>query len=125
MKTDNCRQVTTRRATSRRRNVNDIVQASWGQATSWFPSVESIAAEEVELIHTSALEILEELGIRCLVPEAQNYFAAAGAIVDRSSGLIKVGREIVEAGLFANGSQLSRADSLHHSDGRCSMNKGW
>jgi trimethylamine---corrinoid protein Co-methyltransferase len=99
MKTDNCRQVTTRRATSRRRNVNDIVQASWGQATNWFPSVDSIAAEEVELIHTSALEILEELGIRCLVPEAQNYFAAAGAIVDRSSGLIKVGREIVEAGL--------------------------
>jgi trimethylamine---corrinoid protein Co-methyltransferase len=88
-----------RRATSRRRNVNEVVQTSWGQVANWLPFIESVSPQEVELIHTSALEILEELGIRCSVQEAQDYFSAAGAIVDRSSGLIRVGREIVEAGL--------------------------
>jgi trimethylamine---corrinoid protein Co-methyltransferase len=93
------KQATNRRATARRRNVNEIVQTAWGQAANWFPFIESVSPQEVDLIHTSALAILEELGIRCPVQEAQDYFAAAGAIVDRSSGLIRVGREIVEAGL--------------------------
>jgi trimethylamine---corrinoid protein Co-methyltransferase len=93
------KQATKRRAMPRRRNVNELVQTSWGQAVNWFPDIESVTPQDVELIHTSALSILEELGIRCPVQEAQDYFAAAGAIVDRSSGIIRVGREIVEANL--------------------------
>jgi trimethylamine--corrinoid protein Co-methyltransferase len=91
--------ITGRRATPRRRNASDIVQTTWGQSLNWFPSVESIIAEEVELIHASALQILEEIGIRCPVKEAQDWFARAGAIVDPSSGSIRVGREIIEAAL--------------------------
>jgi trimethylamine--corrinoid protein Co-methyltransferase len=93
------KQATNRRATPRRRNVSQLIQASWGQAANWFPFVESVGPQDVELIHISAIEILEELGIRCSVKEAQDYFAAAGAIIDRSTGVIRVGREIVEAAL--------------------------
>jgi trimethylamine---corrinoid protein Co-methyltransferase len=100
------RQAANRRPMPRRRKVNEVVQTSWSQAANWFPYIESVSPQEVELIHASALRILEEFGIRCPVQEAQDCFAAAGAIVDRSSGLIRVGREIVEAGLSTVPSQF-------------------
>lgn len=55
------------------------------------------SGDEVARLHDTALRVLEELGIRVLLPEARDLFAAAGARVD--DDMVFVGRDIVEAAL--------------------------
>ncbi len=53
--------------------------------------------DEVQALHDTALRVIEELGIRILLPEAREIFAAAGARVD--GDMVYAGRDIVEAAL--------------------------
>ena len=55
--------------------------------------------DEVEAIHETALRVLEELGIKVLLPKARTIYERAGAIVDHSTQMVRIGREIVEAAL--------------------------
>jgi trimethylamine--corrinoid protein Co-methyltransferase len=55
--------------------------------------------DEVAAIHETALRVLEELGIKVLLPDARKIFREAGAIVDEDTLMVRVGRDIVEAGL--------------------------
>jgi trimethylamine--corrinoid protein Co-methyltransferase len=55
--------------------------------------------DRIEAIHETALRVLEELGIKVLLPEARALFRQAGARVDDSSQMVHIGREIVEAAL--------------------------
>lgn len=57
--------------------------------------------DEVAAIHETALRVLEELGIKVLLPEARRIYREAGAIVDEDTLMVRIGREIVEAGLTA------------------------
>ncbi len=50
-------------------------------------------------IHEMALRVLEELGIKMLLPEARRIFEAASAIVDDDSQMVRMGRDIVEQAL--------------------------
>lgn len=58
-----------------------------------------LSDDAVAAIHRMALSVLEELGMVVLLPEARVLFARGGAIVDDDSGLVRIGREIVEAAL--------------------------
>ncbi|HEY4164814.1 MAG TPA: trimethylamine methyltransferase family protein [Dongiaceae bacterium] len=51
--------------------------------------------DRIEAIHDTALRVLEELGIKVLLPEARERFAAAGALVDPETGIVRIGRDIV------------------------------
>jgi len=51
--------------------------------------------DQVQSIHETALRVLEELGLKVLLPEARQLFAAAGALVDEASGMVRIGRDIV------------------------------
>lgn len=53
--------------------------------------------DEVQAIHDTALRVIEELGIKVLLPEAQNLFAKAGARTDDE--MVFAGRDIIEAAL--------------------------
>ncbi|HID67008.1 MAG TPA: trimethylamine methyltransferase, partial [Roseibacterium sp.] len=53
--------------------------------------------DEVQAIHTTALKVIEELGIRILLPEARDIFARAGARVVED--MVFIGRDIVVAAL--------------------------
>ena len=53
--------------------------------------------DEVAAIHNTALRVLEELGMKILLPEAREIFAKAGARVEEE--MVFVGRDIVEAAL--------------------------
>jgi trimethylamine--corrinoid protein Co-methyltransferase len=53
----------------------------------------------VQAIHDSALRVLEELGLRILLPEARALFAQAGALVDDDTEMVRIGRDIVEEAL--------------------------
>ena len=55
--------------------------------------------DAVTAIHHNALRVLEELGIKMLLPEALRLFRANGAIVDADSQIVKIGRDIVEQAL--------------------------
>ena len=55
--------------------------------------------DRVAAIHDTALRVLEELGIKVLLPEARTLFAGAGALVDEDSQMVRLGRDIVTAAL--------------------------
>ena len=53
-------------------------------------------AEQLELVHEGALELLEEIGVELMAPAARAVFAAAGALVDHETGLTRIPRALVE-----------------------------
>ncbi len=62
-----------------------------------FQPVTAISTDEVEDIHNTALRVLEELGIKVLLPEAREIFKTAGAKVDETEEMVFINREIIEA----------------------------
>lgn len=52
-------------------------------------------------IHEMALRVLEELGIKMLLPEARAIFKTASAVVDDDSQMVRIGREIVDQALLS------------------------
>jgi len=65
--------------------------------------------DEVMAIHQTSLRVLEELGIKVLLPEARQLFKAAGAKVDDSTEMVFLGHDIVEATLAS----APRSFALH------------
>jgi trimethylamine--corrinoid protein Co-methyltransferase len=55
--------------------------------------------DAVANIHATALRLLEELGLKILHPEARDIFAKAGALVDPSEEMVKIGRDLVDEAL--------------------------
>ena len=50
-------------------------------------------------MHENALKVLETLGIKVLLPEARALYARAGALVDETTEIVRLGRDIVAATL--------------------------
>lgn len=88
-----------RAGAGRRRKISDIVQKPWTQLVNRLPPQPLISDDEVESICRAALDLLERIGVRCQVAEAQAILRRAGAAVDGNDGRIRLGREIVEAAL--------------------------
>ncbi|MDQ2067918.1 trimethylamine methyltransferase family protein [Xinfangfangia sp. CPCC 101601] len=64
-----------------------------------FVPQEAYSADEIAAIHEGALRVLEELGIRVLLDEARALYRAGGALVDETSQMVRIGREMVSAAL--------------------------
>ena len=62
-----------------------------------FQPQELFSPEDVARIHDTALKVLQELGIRILLPEARGLLASAGASVDEE--MVFIGRDIVAEAL--------------------------
>ncbi|MHB2166735.1 trimethylamine methyltransferase family protein [Alsobacter sp. R-9] len=62
----------------------------------WAP-LDILTVEQVERIVGGAWTVLEEHGMEIRSAEARAIFARHGAIVDEATGLVRIGREIVEA----------------------------
>ncbi len=58
-----------------------------------------LSDDAVAAIHDTALRVLEELGMKVLLPEARAIYRAAGALVDEDSQMVRIGREMVAAAL--------------------------
>lgn len=80
-------------ASAARRAVN------YRQLTNPFTPQVVFSEDRVAAIHDTALRVLEELGLKVLLPEARRLFAQAGAIVDDDSQMVRIGRDIVTAAL--------------------------
>ncbi|RMF38271.1 MAG: trimethylamine methyltransferase, partial [Alphaproteobacteria bacterium] len=81
-----------------------------------FPPAPVFSEDRVEAIHETALRVLEELGIRILLPDARRLFAHAGALVDEESGMVRIGREIVEAALVTAPRRIELSAGARHRD---------
>ncbi|MDH6232281.1 trimethylamine--corrinoid protein Co-methyltransferase [Mesorhizobium soli] len=55
--------------------------------------------DQVAAIHDTALRVLEELGIKVLLPEARELYRQAGALVDEDTQMVRIGREITTTAL--------------------------
>jgi trimethylamine---corrinoid protein Co-methyltransferase len=55
--------------------------------------------DEIAGIHEAALDLLETLGMKVLLPEARALFRSSGARVDEDDMIVRPGREIVAAAL--------------------------
>lgn len=70
---------------------------NYSQLRNPFPPMDVFTADRIEAMHEAALDVVERLGIRVLLPEAIAIFKAAGAVV--KGDMVQIGRDIVEAAL--------------------------
>lgn len=64
-----------------------------------FTAQKVLSEDAVAAIHDMALRLLEDLGLRVLLPEARAIYASGGAIVDEGTEMVRIGRDMVEASL--------------------------
>jgi trimethylamine--corrinoid protein Co-methyltransferase len=72
-------------------------EVNYRQLRNPFPVMNVFSGDQAEDMHRTALRILQELGIRVLLPEARAIFARGGARVDGE--MVHIGRDMVEAAL--------------------------
>ncbi|MFO1467086.1 MAG: trimethylamine methyltransferase family protein [Steroidobacteraceae bacterium] len=73
--------------------------AAYRQLVNPFEPLEVLSTDRVEHIHHCALSILEELGMKVLLPQARQVFEAAGATVDEQEQLVRIDRGLVAQAL--------------------------
>ena len=81
-----------------------------------FPLCPVFSEDRIEAIHQNALRLLEELGIKVLLPAARAHFRAAGARVDDASEMVFIGREIVEAAIESAPKSIAVRAGASHRD---------
>ena len=80
-------------------------QAAHARATAYrrlrnpFAPQSVFSDDAVASMHENALKVLETLGIKVLLPEARALYAGAGALVDESTEMVRLGRDIIAATL--------------------------
>lgn len=62
-----------------------------------FPPMRAFSDDRIEALHQASLEVLEDIGIKVLLPEARELFRQGGARVDDE--MVFIGREMVEAAI--------------------------
>ena len=76
----------------------------------------AFSEDRVEDLHNTALRVIEELGIRVLNEQARERFKEAGAMVDPSSWLVRIDRELVEKALESAPSEFTLHGGTPHDD---------
>ncbi|WP_420860239.1 trimethylamine methyltransferase family protein [Marivivens marinus] len=93
----------TQERTSRRRGRKSATdpqsqrKVNYRELRNPFPVMSVFSDDEAANMHQTALRMLEDLGMKVLLPEARKIYAAAGARVEGE--MVFLGREIVEAAL--------------------------
>ncbi len=82
----------------RRGESKAVRQAHYGKLTSPFRPQELLSADEIAHIHATSLRVLQELGIKVLLPAARQVFLAAGALVD-DHDMVRLGADLVTGAL--------------------------
>lgn len=68
---------------------------NYRQLRNPFAPQSAFSDDQIASMHGIALRILEELGLKVLLPEARDIFARAGALVDDETAMVRIGRDIV------------------------------
>lgn len=87
--------MSTRRSSRRgSRNPRTIHQSPWQQPYNPLPAIEPVSADQLEQIHQTSMNILEEIGIDFLLPRARDMLAQAGAQINGER--VRMDRAMVE-----------------------------
>ncbi|SLN16098.1 Trimethylamine methyltransferase (MTTB) [Pseudoruegeria aquimaris] len=81
-----------------------------------FPPMNLFTQDRVEAMHAAALEVLERLGIKVLLPEARALFKAGGARIAPDGEMVHIGREMVEAALASAPRSIPCLAGARHRD---------
>ena len=76
-----------------------VHQQPWARLTNPYPPLKIFSDDQIEAIHLNALRILEEIGMRVLLPEAREAFRKAGAKVDETTLRVHPDKAFLEAAL--------------------------
>jgi len=79
------------------------------------------SADRIQAMHEAALDLLENKGMKILLPEARDLFRAAGASVDEQ--MVYIGREIVESALATAPKRIDAYGGAPHRQVR--LQQGW
>jgi trimethylamine--corrinoid protein Co-methyltransferase len=79
----------------RERSAGGIGQLAWAQPRLRQPPVELLSADQIEAIHEASMQVLEEIGIDVLLPEARELYRASGATVAGGSERVRLDRGLV------------------------------
>src|SRR5208282_799626 len=77
-----------------------------------FEPLKVFSDDHVAAIHEAALQVLENHGMRVLLPEARATYAKAGALVDASTNMVRIDRGLVASALAT----APREITLHAKD---------
>lgn len=70
--------------------------ADYRQVKNTLPKATAFSDDEIQSIHTTSLRVLEELGIKVLLPAGREAFKKAGCKVDDDTWMVHVDRGLVE-----------------------------
>lgn len=89
-------------------------QVNYRQLKNPFAVMKAFSDDEIANMHETALRMLEELGIKVLLPEALNIFVKAGA---RTEGeMVYIGRDIIEAAIASAPKSIPCLAGARHRD---------
>lgn len=86
-----------RRGRAARQSAPAARQVNYRQLRNPFTPQRVFSDDETAGLHATALRVLQELGIKILLPEARSMLAAAGALVD--DDMVRIGADMVAAAL--------------------------
>jgi trimethylamine---corrinoid protein Co-methyltransferase len=87
-----------RRARRQAESTASVPQMPWGEWRNPLPPLELLDGDGLDRIEATAFRVLEELGLEFMSPDAVSILERNGAkVVDRSTGLVRLGREMVKA----------------------------
>lgn len=64
-----------------------------------FPGQAVFSDDRVAYLHQRSLDVLERFGVKVLLPQAREIFRAAGALVDDTTEMVRLGRDLVTQAL--------------------------
>ena len=81
-----------------------------------FPPASAFSEDRIEAIHQTALQVLEELGMKVLLPEARALFRQGGARIDDDGEMVFIGRDMVEAAIAGAPKSIPLRAGARHRD---------
>lgn len=108
------------RSANRERRSSTIHQIPTQRFTNRFPNLEFLSEDEIESIHQNSLNVLRDIGMRFMHPEAIAILKQHGADITPGTDLVKMDPDLVLeyiAKIPATFSLLSRNPQTHHTVG--------
>ncbi|MCV3271816.1 trimethylamine methyltransferase family protein [Roseobacter sinensis] len=81
-----------------------------------FPPMPVFSDDRIEAIHEAALDVLERLGTKVLLPDARKAYKSGGATVHENTEMVHIGREMVFAALASAPRQIPVRGAVRERD---------
>ncbi|MEM7462131.1 MAG: trimethylamine methyltransferase family protein [Pseudomonadota bacterium] len=105
-----------RRKRSRSNETSPERQVDYHNLRNPFPAMAVFSDDRIEAIHQASLTVLQDLGIKVLLPEARKIFQIGGARVDASNEMVYIGTDMVEAALASAPKSIPVAAAVPEKD---------